>query len=144
MTPVASTRRARFGEIERGLHRHDPEVAAHREAIGRNQAHAARVFRDLHARLDASDAFREALLERLDLADRREAELCGQVEALAASIRSVGGQIPSIAALGWDALAMSRRLAVLEDRTEAMLQHQEDSGGTPSLVAYPQETKAAG
>lgn len=64
------------------------------------------IFQNLCDRLDAAERADHALRERLDV-------LSGRQDAFAE-------QVQTTIAFGWDYVAMVRRLAVLEDRVEAL------------------------
>lgn len=103
--------------------------------------------RVLESRIEEAEKTRRALEERLNAADLREAELGRKLGEAQGVIAGLGVQLPALTSLAWDSLALSRRLAVIEDRTEALTARAEAGEAlmpTPELLAYPGEAKAAG
>lgn len=80
------------------------------------------ILQHLCDRLDRQDEERQVLRKDLDEVTRRDDQLALQTQAAMS--------------FGWDYVAMVRRLAVLEDRVEALVAHAEaEQGPSRSKVA---------
>ncbi len=74
--------------------------------------------------------------ERLDTADRSAAGLRGDVDRLQRSHRDLAEQSQAALSFGWDYVAMTRRIAALEDRVESLTaQLEAQRAGTPGNPA---------
>ncbi|MEO6809438.1 MAG: hypothetical protein ABI353_10055 [Isosphaeraceae bacterium] len=72
----------------------------------------------------------QSLCNRLDAAERRDAEHRHELDHLTRRQDHLGDQMQHTMAFGWDYVALVRRVAVLEDRLEA-LAAQPQSGHAP-------------
>jgi chromosome segregation ATPase len=134
----------RVEEIERRQDRASWRVDAMDETIRCGEMRVEVLKNEAFNRLDRLEWGREGLVERVNQTDHRVEQLKRQVDELQSRVDSLASQLPSLLALGWDSLAMARRLSVLEDRTEAMLRKLEsDSAAPPTVVSYPSESRAA-
>jgi outer membrane murein-binding lipoprotein Lpp len=88
---------------------------------------ARRLFRRPYAVLDS-------LFARLGVVERTTAHLGGEVQALAARQAALADDARAALALGWDHVALVRRLARLEDRVE-QLAAQLDAANLPEEAA---------
>ncbi|MDX2038465.1 MAG: hypothetical protein SFX72_17600 [Isosphaeraceae bacterium] len=91
-------------------------------------------------RLDRQEWGREALVDRLNHQDARDEALSLNLEDLGSRQSRIESRTEEMLGLAWDAVAMARRIAVLEDRTEALLAKLESES---VVVPYPDATKLA-
>ncbi len=83
----------------------------------------------------------QALCDRLDAAERADASLRDDLNALAKRHDNLNAQMQTAMAFGWDYVAMVRRLSVLEDRVETLIQTSGPTANAddarPSSVPFP-------
>jgi hypothetical protein len=73
----------------------------------------------------------QAICHRLDAAEAADAALRGNVDALARRQDQLADQMRETIAFGWDYVALTRRLAALEDRIAASTTPVADSSNAP-------------
>jgi hypothetical protein len=71
------------------------------------------------------------LCDRLDGDDREIRGLRTDLDHLTRRHEHAASQIQATMAFGWDYVAMARRLAILEDRVEALMARAERAAGDP-------------
>jgi chromosome segregation ATPase len=91
-------------------------------------------------RLDRQEWGREALIGRLNHQDARDEALSLNLEDLGSRQSRIESRTEEMLGLAWDAVAVARRIAVLEDRTEALLAKLETES---AVVPYPDAAKLA-
>jgi hypothetical protein len=69
------------------------------------------------------------LSDRLDATEAADRGLRADLDALAARQQQAGEQLQATVAFGWDYVALVRRLAVLEDRVEALARDAGERAG---------------
>lgn len=95
---------------------HDPKGV--RKAIVPFRRALRRVLRPAFQRLVE---ILTSLCDRIDAAEHAHGALRHDVAALRARQDRMAGQLQTAVALGWDYVALTRRLAVLEDRVESLM-----------------------
>jgi hypothetical protein len=91
-----------------------------------------RVLRPIFQHLTA---ILQDVCNRLDAAERADAGLRTDLDALARRHDDLRDQMQATIAFGWDYVAMTRRLATLEDRVEALSAHADGPGA--DAVPFP-------
>lgn len=82
----------------------------------------------------------QALCDRLDAADDAGRTLRRDLDHLQGRHDQLVDQVHSSVAFGWDYVAMTRRMAILEDRVEALMAEREQAAsGSPTLRAFEAE-----
>lgn len=85
----------------------------------------------------------QSLCARLDAAERRDVRIETDLKNLRLRQETLGDQIQATQALGWDHVALVRRLAVLEDRVETLLRDREDEASESARFSTVSETSRA-
>jgi hypothetical protein len=82
----------------------------------------------------------QALVARLDAAEQADRSLRADIDQLARQQAAMADAAQTAMALGWDHVALARRLAILEDRVEFLTRLAEadlPEPGGPVLIAEP-------
>lgn len=82
----------------------------------------------------------QAILDRLDAADRTDAATRADLDALARRHDDLNEQIQATIAFGWDYVALVRRVACLEDRVESLTAGSAGSEEAGASVPFPSAT----
>jgi hypothetical protein len=88
----------------------------------------------------------QSLCDRIDVADCNDQSLRSELANLANRHDDLADQMQSTIAFGWDYVALTRRLAILEDRVEALMARNEGQDaalGRPSVPAFPDDAPRA-
>ena len=97
------------------------------------------VLKLLRPVFDKQVAILKGICERLDDEEWGTVSLGRQVEYVDGRVNALSDQLQTSIALGWDYVATVRRLAVLEDRVEALMEAREraEGDGPGRSVPFP-------